>query len=74
MAAASSSRRGLAGAAHVVGVDQQRGDVLVLRRRADRVGEVPQQRLRRLLALGLVDGALERLAGELLDDVALRAG
>src|SRR3984957_14087611 len=60
----------LAGATHVIGLDHQRADVCVGRRGADRRGHIPEQGLWLALALHLAERALERLATELLDDVA----
>ena len=63
---------GLAGAAHVIGIDDQHHDARIAGRGANRGGQVPQQRLRRALALRLVERTLDRLATELLDDIARR--
>ena len=61
-----------AAAGHAAEVEHQRFDALVRLRGLDGIDEIAHQRFGALLAVRLGDRALERIAGELLDERALR--
>ena len=63
---------GGAAAVEAAEVEVQRADAVVVAGGIDRIDDVAQQRFGRRLAQGLGDRALERVAGELLDQRALR--
>jgi hypothetical protein len=61
-----------AGARKPVEPQHQRFDTLIVARRANRIDDVAQQRFLQLEALCLGERTLERVAGKLIDECALR--
>ena len=57
---------------HPAEIEVQRGDARIIASLADRLDQVTEQRLARHLSQGVGEGALDRVARELLDDRALR--
>src|SRR6185312_15953823 len=61
----------LAGALHLVEIENQDADVFVRRGAANGIDEVPEQRLGTLLSLSVLDGPLNRVATQLLNEASL---
>ena len=73
MAAVELGERRLAAARHVVEIEDHGLDARIFLGGLQRVDEIPEQRFVPALALGARDGLVDGVAGQLLDDLAIRA-